>query len=35
MTPRVSVEPELLLWACKRAQVDLGKLRHRFPKLDD
>ncbi|MCY3614600.1 MAG: ImmA/IrrE family metallo-endopeptidase [Bacteroidetes bacterium] len=35
MTPRVSVKPELLQWACKRAQVNPGKLRERFPKYDD
>ena len=35
MTPRVSVKPELLQWACKRAQVNPGILRKRFPKYDD
>ena len=35
MTPRVSVKPELLQWACRRAQVNPGKLRERFPKYDD
>ena len=35
MTPRVSVKPELLQWACERAQVNPGKLRERFPKYDD
>lgn len=35
MTPRVSVKPALLQWACDRAQVDPEKLRERFPKYDD
>lgn len=35
MPPRVSVKPALLQWACDRAQVDLEKLRERFPKYDD
>lgn len=32
MTPRVTVSPLLLQWACKRSQVDQEKLHKRFPK---
>ena len=35
MTPRVKVKPELLRWASKRSQVDLGKLCKRFPKYTE
>lgn len=35
ISPRMKVKPELLQWACKRGQVDPGKLRKRFPKYDD
>ncbi|MCY4158214.1 MAG: ImmA/IrrE family metallo-endopeptidase [Bacteroidetes bacterium] len=35
MTPRVTVSPQLLQWACKRSQVDPNKLRKRFPKYPE
>ena len=35
MTPRVNMKPELVQWAIKRTQANSGKLRERFPKLDD
>ena len=35
MTTRVSVEPELLSWACDRAGVDIPALSGRFPKLPE
>ena len=35
MTPRVTIKPELLRWACQRSQVDQKKLRKRFPKYED
>jgi len=31
----MDIKPELLQWACRRGQVDPGKLRKRFPKYDD